>query len=417
VLQPLLDAGRLPSLARLIENGTYGYLETQMPTYSPAIWTSIATGKTPEKHGIPHFVYRIGPGESDYRFYTSGHRKTKAFWNILTDYGRSVACIGWWMTYPAEKVNGVMVAQTNTTGAFEHSDNVIWKGSLLPGVEDQVYPPELAPEVMSTLAAADSAMDDVVEDIFGTVPKPLTPFTQLVWDQSLWSFRADAVYERVAERLLESKHRYDVFALYFSGTDVASHRFWRYAYPEEFWHPPDPAEVERFGRVIDDYYMHVDRVIGRMLAAMPESTTVLVLSDHGFHTVNPDREFKTTDEPGFRLSANHLDAPPGVLIAAGPHVRKTPWTGHLAIDPIRPLGRVVDILPTMLALAGIPVGKDFDGAVLTDVITPAFLARVPIRTVGTHDDRDWEQARLARMKEATDRTERLEQLRSLGYIK
>jgi hypothetical protein len=50
------------------------------------------------------------------------------------------------------------------------------------------------------------------------------------------------------------------------------------------------------------------------------------------------------------------------------------------------------------------------------IVDPAFIARVPVRRVKTHDDRDWESARQLRMKEAADRSERLEQLKSLGYI-
>jgi predicted AlkP superfamily pyrophosphatase or phosphodiesterase len=418
VLEPLVEAGKVPTLAALMQRGSYGYLESMTPTYSPAIWTSIATGKTPDKHGIVHFVYRTGPGESDYRFFTSGHRKTKAFWNIVSDYGRTVGCIGWWMTYPAEHVNGVMVAQTNTTGVLEHnSENAIWKGALLPGVEDQVYPPELAPQVMQTLATTDSSMDSVVTQIFGTIPQPVTEFTKLIWDQSLWSFRADAVYDQVAEKLLASGRHFDVFAVYFSGTDVAGHRFWRYAYPKEFWHPPTDVEVARFGHVIDDYYIHMDRVIGRILSELPDSTTVIVLSDHGMHTVNPDREFHAEDEPGFRLSGNHLDAPPGVFIAAGPDIQKMAWTGTPVLDRLHPIGKMTDILPTVLALEGIPLGKDFDGKPLLNVIDPAFLKRVPLRTVDSHDDRAWEDARQSRMKQAADEAERLEQLKSLGYVK
>jgi hypothetical protein len=66
---------------------------------------------------------------------------------------------------------------------------------------------------------------------------------------------------------------------------------------------------------------------------------------------------------------------------------------------------------------GIPLGEDFAGKPMTNVIDPEFLKKVPIRTVKTHDDKAWNEARQSRMKEATDRAERLEQLRSLGYIK
>jgi len=413
VLKPLVDAGRMPAVASLMERGSYGYLETMEPTYSPVIWTSIATGKSPAKHGIMHFVYRDGPGKDDVHFYTSGHRKTKAFWNILSEYGNTVDVIGWWMTYPAETVNGVIVSQTNTTGVIEHSEHALWKGTLLPGVEDQVYPPELTSEVMNILADADRSMDSLVTVIFGGVPKPATDFTRLIWEQSLWSFRADAVYARIGERLLKDRATPDVFALYVSGPDVAGHRFWRYAHPEEFWHPPVPADIDAFGGVIDDYYIHVDHIIADVLSHVPTDATVIVISDHGMHVVNPDREFKPDDDPGFRLSGNHLDAPPGVFIAAGSHIAQQPL--H-ELDRMHPVGRMYDVLPTMLALKGIPVGEDFDGHVLHDVIDPAFLKAHPVRTVKTHDDREWEAARRTRMKEAADRTERLEQLKSLGYI-
>ncbi len=414
ILKPLVDEGKVPAIAGLMERGTYGYLESMIPTYSPAIWTSIATGKNPDKHGIPHFVYRTGPTDADIHFFTSGHRKTKAFWNILTDYGKSVDVIGWWMTYPAEKVNGVMVAQTNTTGVIEHSENALWKGTLLPGVEDQVYPPELTPEVMDLLAETDRSMDSLVTVIFGRIPKAKTEFTQQVWEQSLWAFRADAVYTRIAQRVLEQQPAPDVFALYLSGPDVAGHRFWRYAHPEDFWHPPIPEEVREFGSVLEDYYVHVDRVVSDILSRAPRDATVFLVSDHGMHVVNPEREFNPEDEAGDRLSGNHLDAPPGVFVAAGSNIVHPAEPPRL--DPMRPIGRAYDVLPTMLVLKGIPVGDDFDGKALTGIIAPEFLEKFPLRDVKTHDDREWETARQDRLKEAADRTERLEQLKSLGYI-
>ncbi len=57
VMNPLLEQGRLPVMAGLMERGTYGYLATMKPTYSPVIWTSIATGKFPPDHGIAGYVY------------------------------------------------------------------------------------------------------------------------------------------------------------------------------------------------------------------------------------------------------------------------------------------------------------------------------------------------------------------------
>jgi predicted AlkP superfamily phosphohydrolase/phosphomutase len=109
VMLPMIREGDLPVLARLMEAGTYGELETMSPTLSPVIWTSVVTGKLPHKHGILHFV--AGNLQSgDYRLLSNRDRKTKAIWNIFSDFERTVHSFGWWMTFPAEPVSGSMVA-------------------------------------------------------------------------------------------------------------------------------------------------------------------------------------------------------------------------------------------------------------------------------------------------------------------
>jgi arylsulfatase A-like enzyme len=106
-----------------------------------------------------------------------------------------------------------------------------------------------------------------------------------------------------------------------------------------------------------------------------------------------------------------------VWIAAGPGIART-GTGALSPpDRARPVGHAFDVLPTLLALQGIPLGEDFVGKPMTNVINAEFLEKVPLRRVRTHDDKAWDEARQARIREAADRAERLEQLRSLGYIK
>lgn len=414
---PLIEQGRMPVMAGLMQRGTYGYLETIEPTWSPVIWTTMATGKRPDEHGIEGFVYRVGPGDEGQRFYTSGHRATKAFWNILSDYGRTVNCLGWWMTYPAEPIHGVMVAQTNTTAVLHNSENALLKGTVLRGVEDQVSPPGRQDEVMDILDHTDSVFDSLLTTMFDTVPKATTEFTKVLWDQSQWAFRADALYLGVAKRLLASGAPFDITAVYVGGTDVTAHRFWQYTYPQQFKHPPDAAEIAAFGPVIPDYYAYIDRALGELIDAAPANTTVIVVSDHGAHAVNIDREFTLSEEPEMRLSGNHMDAPPGVFIAAGPNISHAESGALAPPDRARPVGHAFDMLPTLLALQGIPMGEDFVGKPMAGVIDPEFLKKVPPRTVRTHDDRAWDEARQTRIKEAADRAERLEQLRSLGYIK
>ena len=61
IIHPLLDAGELPGVARLVERGTSGNLATLEPQLSPMLWTSIATGKMAYHHGVPGFT-EVDPG-------------------------------------------------------------------------------------------------------------------------------------------------------------------------------------------------------------------------------------------------------------------------------------------------------------------------------------------------------------------
>ncbi len=100
VILPLLRAGEMPHLAALMERGTFGELKTLVPTKSPRLWTTIATGKPPAEHGILDFVKEQEDPSLPEQHYTSYDRRTKAFWNILSEAGVTNDTIGWWVTYP-----------------------------------------------------------------------------------------------------------------------------------------------------------------------------------------------------------------------------------------------------------------------------------------------------------------------------
>ena len=56
VLEPLIQDGLLPNLARLREQGAWGSLRSVFPPLSPVAWTGVMTGKNSGKHGIFEFV-------------------------------------------------------------------------------------------------------------------------------------------------------------------------------------------------------------------------------------------------------------------------------------------------------------------------------------------------------------------------
>ena len=125
ITEKLMDAGELPTFQKLREIGTYRRLATTNPAESPVVWSSIATGKNPGGHGIFDFIHRnpknylpelslsiINPRNltNAYRSMFLHPRKSKAFWQICSEHSVPVTVIRWPVTFPAEKVEGKLLA-------------------------------------------------------------------------------------------------------------------------------------------------------------------------------------------------------------------------------------------------------------------------------------------------------------------
>src|SRR5262245_37231935 len=343
---PLLRDGRLPHLAALIARGSYGTLESIPARNSPALWTTIATGKSIEKHGITDFLKARKPPV----FYTSADRRAKAFWNMLSERGGRVSTIGWFVTHPVEPVSGWMVAQANTAEVMKARH--VKKGSVLPGLSGQVHPPEREAEVFAVLEQVEGDLDAIVaERIRDRVEDAPARFRGPI-AASRWAFRADAAYERLALRAAAEAP--DVLAVYFGSTDVIGHRFWPFVrarrLPDRhftgrlgkrlapymapgswgnatlgglFWRAMEPVfDAGWPGQVLARTYEYADAALGRLVAAMPADARVIVVSDHGFRPWH------------------HTDGPDGFLAAAGPGLRDMdgPDPARLTRGDLRRLG-------------------------------------------------------------------------------
>jgi predicted AlkP superfamily phosphohydrolase/phosphomutase len=411
VILPLLAEGRMPALASLMERGIVGKLKPLHPTISPRLWTTIATGKLPDQHGILDFTRE--PRESDGKriAYTSFDRKVKAYWNILGDWSLSSDTFGWWMTYPAEEVLGSMVAQTNSTKGVK-------KGTLVTGMHGQVWPPEEEAAVLATLAETDAELPELERQIFGDFFRSLEGGAKERWKECEWAFRADNTYLRVLERRLDRGPPSDVTSIYFGGTDVVGHRFWAAHDPAAAGLEPDSTEVVTFAHVIPAYYVWVDGAIGRILKRFPADATVLIVSDHGM-TLHPKLAGKTlTQEDLDGFTGHHVKREPGVFLAAGAGIARSMasappdgWT--VASIPV--LGNIYDFCPTLLALLCIPTGEDMHGEALTALLDPSLLERCPPSKIPTHDDAAWRKSRDVLLQLEED-PERIEQLQQLGYL-
>jgi hypothetical protein len=156
----------------------------------------------------------------------------------------------------------------------------------------------------------------------------------------------------------------------------------------------EPVALRKYARAVSEAYRRSDRMLGELMAAFGEGN-VVVLSDHGF-VLEAGR--------AGALKYNHVTGPAGIFVAAGPAFRSGRVDG---------LG-VLDVLPLLLHLKGLPVADDLPGHLHKEIFSEAFsdahgLRRVPsYRTLGG--------ARGVAASSPETNREMLERLRALGYV-
>ncbi len=103
VLLPLIRAGRLPAFARFFEDGTAlvcrSVRDATGEIASPVVWTSIATGCAPERHGVDGWDNAV-----------SVNRRVPALWNVVGAAGGRSIVLNVPGTYPPDPVRGLLVS-------------------------------------------------------------------------------------------------------------------------------------------------------------------------------------------------------------------------------------------------------------------------------------------------------------------
>lgn len=227
-MRPMMERGELPHLKSLVDRGASGHLVNPGLQVSPVVWTTFATGHFGRAHGILDFAYPYDEGAQK-RPVRSTLRQVPAIWNIASAHDVSVGSIGYFVSHPAEAVNGFMVSDRAPAGV----EGSVYPEGLLADADElgQVFSPSAREEILGRFFPwgydpadaenPDSPYYEVTRTVAGRV------------DQRILS---DEYLRRASLAL--AGHDVDLFISYLRLVDVASHAVWRYHDASDFQDKP-----------------------------------------------------------------------------------------------------------------------------------------------------------------------------------
>ncbi len=478
VMTPLMEAGELPNLSELKATGASGVLRSISPMWSPALWTSIYTGKNRDKHGVYGFEA------------TSRSVRTKRVWDIAHQAGLRCGVFGTLVTWPP-----------TDTCAFMIPDTVVARGS-------EAVPAEYSRFQDICLAKHRNPLDYLRDFYYmwrvGVRIRHLSRIggerlflatrrssqVEKYWRRALWWV---AIQSDVFLRLYR-QYQPDLATFHYHATDSLQHRYWHYFGPERFGIPL--AEAKPYHDVIPASYREADRIIGDFRKTIGSDITLVIISDHGGcsaegvgqfiearlgkwvsilgirHIVTPmrlvgedclyfhDRSYlsatrqtleqvriKGSDQRlfrGFTQRDGYLLFYP-IRESVEGNVVVVPGHGEYPFDelfcrldaehsgihhpdgifiitgpPVRSgieleAGSILDVTPNVLVMLGLPVAKDMDGCVWEQMFEPAYLAQSPIKFIETYEtDETGEISSEYLSSEEMDLLH--ERLEALGYL-
>lgn len=250
VILPMIEDSKLPNLGKLLETGSYGTLLSTIPPVTAPAWSSFITGTNPGQHGVFHFFKKERNRQDKGKrkvLINLRHMKGLPFWRVLNEHGLRVGLINIPLTYPPEHVDRFMIS-----------------GMLVPkGSSDYTYPPGLL-----------SKLDNYHVDIDGLMAqnewrgKKLIKENREVFIRNVFNLSRTRAHN--ALKLMKDE-QWDLFMVVFTGSDRICHFFWE-----------DQNSGKSPSSIVEDYYISLDSMIGKLVEEAGEDTCKLVMSDHGF---------------------------------------------------------------------------------------------------------------------------------------
>jgi hypothetical protein len=295
---------------------------------------------------------------------SSTSRTRRALWNVLDAFAIPSGLVRVWGTHPPEAIRGFVLSP------YFH---------LLRGAPTReagaLFPRDLMREVAARAVSARDLDPALLADLAEVPAPPASPLVDpLLAGLAEDALAPDLTYVRAAQVLREA-YRPSLLVVSLHGYDLAGHAFYRFARPEAFGDVP-PEEARRYGRVLNRYASLAERWVADLERDLGPGDVLLVLSAHGLAPTPLWRRLLGALTGTPVTAASHSASPDGLLLAVGDAIR----------PGSRPTGAsVLDIAPTLLYLMGLPVARDMEGRVLTEILEPGFARDNPVTFIPSYE--------------------------------
>ncbi len=370
---------------------------------SPVIWTTIATGRRPEDHGITTYTTTLSTGEVIP--ISSNTRKAKAIWEVANRKRLRAGVVGWWASWPAEPVDGYVVTDhaNPAYSEFLFEDGKWWTADRekLRQLGRDFHPLDIASVLARHWSRPEDFPYETLAKRAGFSPARMEQVRAAPWyERTAYSllktvYRIDHPLFSVSRELLETRPA-DLVMVYFRGPDPVQHYAWDLVEPEKYAVPPENLERDR--GLVEGIYRYVDSFVAELTALAGPETWIIIASDHG---AEPSPRATGKNRRRQRPGAHSFTAK-GVLFLSGPHVKP----GY-EIEDAGPY----DLMPTMAWLLGLPLSKELEGGVIAEAFEESFVERQRTTWVASYGVREVGREEVSPADEAM-----LENLRALGYL-
>jgi len=108
-IEPMIEEGRLPAMARLFREGVHGTLFSTIPPVMPPVWGAITAGKDPGQTGFYQWTVLAGGTYQGAPVTGASFAREMRIWDLVGEAGGRVVLMNIPFSFPPMEVEGVLI--------------------------------------------------------------------------------------------------------------------------------------------------------------------------------------------------------------------------------------------------------------------------------------------------------------------